>query len=85
MRRNLFFEVGPPGSSPHAPPGIFPHAPPPHTAPLLPRPVALGQARCDGKGVQAESGQVDGAHQEGRDLRTRNLPLTVACTIFNHC
>ena len=38
----------------------------------LPRPFSHTQSRPaghDGKGVQAESGQVDGAHQEGRDFR----------------
>ena len=40
----------------------------------LPRPFSLAQSRQagrDGNGVQAESGQVDGAHphQEGRDFQ----------------
>ena len=37
VRRNLSFEVGQPGISPHAPPGNFDQAPPPHTVPLLQR------------------------------------------------
>ena len=39
----------------------------------LPRPFSLGQSRQagrDGKGVQAEIGQLDGAHKEVRDLQT---------------
>ena len=86
VRRNLSFEVGPPGSSPHSPTGIFTHASAPHTAPLLPW-SALPREKTTSTDVSIQAtptckGQWDhpGQHLQGDQLQHWEGKLLLPCT-----